>query len=76
MTLFSLLGGVYGFLIAKSGAVFQVIKGLPSYWLAQAGKAALGGGGWPAEAWIVIAVWTAVLAPIAVLVYRRDTSRV
>ena len=75
VTLFSLLGGVYGFLIAKSGAVFQVIKGLPSYWLAQAGKTALGGGAWPAEAWIVIAVWTAVLAPIAMLVYRRDTSR-
>jgi ABC-2 type transport system permease protein len=75
VTLFCLLGGVYGFQIARSGPMLQIIKGLPSYWLVQAGKAALGGGGWPAEGWIVIAVWTAVLLPLAVLAYRRDTSR-
>ena len=74
--LLALLGGAYGFLLAKSGAVFDLIKALPSYWLVQAGKTALGGGGWPAEGWIVIAAWTAVLVPLAVLVYRRDTSRV
>ncbi len=72
VTLFCLLGGVYGLQIAKSGAVFEVIKALPSYWLVQAGKTALGGGSWPAEGWIVIAVWTAVLTLVAVLVYRRD----
>jgi ABC-2 type transport system permease protein len=74
--LLALLGGAYGFLVAKSGAVFDLIKALPSYWLVQAGKTALGGTGWPAEGWIVIAAWTAVLAPLAVLVYRRDTGRV
>jgi ABC-2 type transport system permease protein len=74
--LFALLGGAYGIQVASSGAMFDVVRGLPSYWLVQASKAALGGGGWPAEGWIVIAVWTAVLAPLAVLVYRRDTSRV
>lgn len=74
VTLFCLLGGVYGFQIAKSGAVFEVIKALPSYWLVQAGKTALRGGSWPAEGWIVIAAWTAVLTLVAVLVYRRDTS--
>jgi ABC-2 type transport system permease protein len=75
-TLFALLGGAYGFLVAKSGALFEVIKALPSYWLVQAGKAALGHGGWPAEGWIVIAAWTVVLLPVAMRVYRRDTSRV
>jgi ABC-2 type transport system permease protein len=75
-TLLALLGGAYGFLVAKSGALFEVIKALPSYWLVQAGKAALGHGGWPAEGWIVTAAWTAVLVPLTVLVYRRDTSRV
>jgi ABC-2 type transport system permease protein len=75
-TVFALLGGAYGFSVAKSGPVFEVIKALPSYWLVQASKAALGGHGWPAEAWIVIAAWTLVLAPATVLVYRRDTSRV
>jgi ABC-2 type transport system permease protein len=74
--LLALLGGAYGFLVAKSGAVFDLIKALPSYWLVQAGKTTLGGTGWPAEGWIVIAAWTAVLAPLAVLVYRRDTGRV
>jgi ABC-2 type transport system permease protein len=76
VTLFALLGGVYGFQIATSGAMFGFMKALPSYWLVQAGKTALGGGGWPAEAWIVIAAWTAVLTVLAVTVYRRDTSRV
>ena len=74
--LLALLGGAYGFLVATSGAVFDLIKALPSYWLVQAGKTALGGSGWPAEGWIVIAAWTAVLAPLAVLVYKRDTARV
>jgi ABC-2 type transport system permease protein len=74
-TLFALLGGVYGFQLAHSGPLFEVIKGLPSYWLVQAGKTALGGGVWHAEGWIVIAAWTAILAPVAVLVYRRDTVR-
>ena len=76
VTLFALLGGVYGFQVATSGPVFQIIKALPSYWLVQAGKAALGGHDWPAEGWIVIAAWTVVLVPLAVRVYRRDTSRV
>jgi ABC-2 type transport system permease protein len=75
VTLFALLGGVYGFQIAKSGPMFQVIKAIPSYWLVQAAKAALRHGGWPAEGWIVIAVWTLLLAALAVLVYQRDTHR-
>jgi ABC-2 type transport system permease protein len=76
VTLFSLLGGVYAFQLATSGPLFQIMKALPSYWLVQAGKAAVGGGVWPAEGWIVIAAWTVVLTPLAVLVYRRDTNRV
>ncbi len=73
--LFALLGGVFGFQLAKSGPLFDVIKGLPSYWLVQAGKTALGGGGWPAEAWIVVAVWTVVLIPLAALAYWRSATR-
>ena len=75
VSLFALLGGVYGFQIAKSGPMFQVIKAIPSYWLVQAAKTALGHGGWPAEGWIVIAVWTLLLAALAVFVYQRDTHR-
>jgi ABC-2 type transport system permease protein len=72
----ALLGGAYGFLVATSGALNQVIRALPSYWLVQAGRTALGGGGWPAEGWIVIAAWTVVLVPLAALAYRRDAIRV
>ncbi len=73
--LFALFGGVYGFQLATSGPLFDVLKGLPSYWLVQAGKVAVQGVNWPAEAWIVIAVWTAVLVPAAVLAYHRSASR-
>jgi ABC-2 type transport system permease protein len=76
VVLFALLGGVFGFQLATSGPLFDVLKCLPSYWLVQAGKTTLGGGGWPEQAWIVVAVWTAVLIPAAALAYRRATSRV
>jgi ABC-2 type transport system permease protein len=75
-SLLALLGGAFGPLVT-SGALFTVVKLLPSYWLVQAGKSALGGGGvWPAQAWIVIAVWTVVLTRVSVRVFKRDTSRV
>jgi ABC-2 type transport system permease protein len=75
VVLFSLFGGVYGFELAKSGPMFDVMKALPSYWLVQAGKSAALGGGWPTEAWLVIAAWTVVLLPIAGFAYRRTTAR-
>jgi ABC-2 type transport system permease protein len=75
VTVLALTGGAYGFLIAKSGVMFDVMKALPSYWLVQAGKIAIGGDSWPAQAWIVIAAWTAVAVPVAVLAYRRDSGR-
>jgi ABC-2 type transport system permease protein len=74
--LFALMGGAWGPL--STGRTFvEIARCIPSYWLVQSGKVALGGSGWPpAEAWIVIAAWTVVLARIAVLAYRRDTARV
>jgi ABC-2 type transport system permease protein len=74
-SLFALLGGAYGPLVT-SGVLFKVVKVLPSYWLVQAGKTALDGGGWPLEAWVVIVAWSLVLAVLAVRVYERDTKRV
>jgi len=75
-TLFALLGGAWGPL-ASSGVLLTLVKCLPSYWLVQAGKSALGHSGWPPlEAWVVIAIWTVGLAQLAVRVYRRDTARV
>jgi ABC-2 type transport system permease protein len=74
-SLLSLLGGAFGPL-ASTGALLTIVKLLPSYWIVQAGKTALGGSGWPAEGWIVVAVWTVVLVRITALAYRRATSRV
>lgn len=74
--LFALLSGAWGPL--STGRYFvDVVKCIPSYWLVQAGRVAFGGSGWPpAEAWIVIAVWSLALARLAMLAYRRDTARV
>jgi ABC-2 type transport system permease protein len=75
VVLFALVGGVYGFQLAASGPMFEVMKAVPSYWLVQAGKTALGSGNWPAQGWIVIAAWTAVLIPLAALASRRAAIR-
>jgi ABC-2 type transport system permease protein len=74
-SLFALLGGAYSPLVT-SGFLFNVVKLLPSYWLVQAGKTALRGGGWPLEAWLVVIVWTFLLSVLAVRVYQRDTNRI
>jgi ABC-2 type transport system permease protein len=72
---FALLGGTWG-PIAGSGVMHDVARILPSFWLVQAGKSVVTGEGWPAQAWLVIAVWTAVLVRLAATVYRHDTKRV
>lgn len=74
VVVFALFGGAYGAFF-DSGAMLTVVKLIPSFWLVQAGKAALVLGDWPAEGWIVVAAWTAVLVPIAAVAYRRDTAR-
>ena len=73
--LFALLGGAWGPLAGNSGTFLDIIKLLPSYWLVQAGKAGLTQASWPLEGWLVLVVWTALLAWLAVVVYRRDTAR-
>ncbi|HEY7431493.1 MAG TPA: hypothetical protein VH641_12275 [Streptosporangiaceae bacterium] len=74
VVLFALVGGAYGFQLASSGPMFGVMRATPSYWLVQAGHAALGSGSWPAQGWLVVAAWTAALVPVAVLAHRRTAS--
>ena len=74
-SLLALLGGAWGPL-ATTGVALTVVKVLPSYWLVQAGKTAIGGHGWPAEAWAVLGVWVLGLGWLAQRVYLRDTARV
>jgi ABC-2 type transport system permease protein len=71
--LLSFLGGAWFPL--GSGFMHDVAQALPSYWLVQSSSVALGGGGWSAIGWLVVAAWTLVLAAAAVLAYRRDTER-
>jgi ABC-2 type transport system permease protein len=68
------MGGGVSLLAFLGGTWFG--QCLPSYWLVQASHVALGGSAWPGKAWLVIAVWTAVLSSLAVRAYRRDTGRV
>jgi ABC-2 type transport system permease protein len=72
--LLSLLGGVW--FPVNNGALHVIAEALPSYWLVQASHVALGGHGWTAKGWVIMAAWAAVLAFAAAWAYRRDTRRV
>lgn len=74
--LFALLGGAWGPLLGDQGVMHAVVGALPSYWLVQAGKAAIDGGSWPARGWLVVGAWSAALTVLAVRAHRRDTERV
>ena len=69
----ALLGGVW-FPIG-SGVMHDVAQALPSYWLVQASRVAIGGESWGLQGWLVIAAWSVVLAALAARAYRRDTNR-
>ncbi|MET0741514.1 MAG: ABC transporter permease [Candidatus Nanopelagicales bacterium] len=75
-SLFALLGGAWGPLGGGSGVVHELVQLIPSYWLVQAGQSAITSDAWPVKGWIVVAVWTVVLALLAMRAYQRDTSRV
>lgn len=74
-SLMALLGGAWG-PIADHGGLHAVVQLLPSYWLVQAGRVALGGGLWPARGWLVMVGWTVAMTSLAMRAYRRDTERV
>ncbi len=73
--LMALLGGSWGPIAGNSGFVHDLVQLVPSYWLTQAAHTAFTGVGWPAEAWLVLFAWTAVLGALAAQAYRRDTAR-
>jgi ABC-2 type transport system permease protein len=75
VSLLAFLGGVW-FPLGNSGFLHDLAQYIPSYWLVQGSHVALGGSAWPLRGWIVIAVWTAVLARLAQRAYQRDTGRV
>ncbi len=72
--LLSLLGGVW--FPVNSGLLHDIAEALPSYWLVQASHVAIGGSGWSARGWVIMAAWAALLAAAAGAAYRHDTKRV
>ena len=70
----AILGGVW-FPIPHHGVMYDVARRLPSYWLVQAAHIGVGGNGWGATGWIVLAVWTVVGTYFARRAYERDTKR-
>ena len=70
----AILGGVW-FPIGGHGAMHYIAQGLPSYWLVQAAHIGVGGNGWGATGWLVLAVWTVAAAYLARRAYERDTKR-
>ena len=75
VVILALLGGEFGTFF-NSGAMLDVVKLLPSYWLAQAGKAAILGVNWPLEAWVVVGAWTLGMILLATWAYRRMAARI
>jgi ABC-2 type transport system permease protein len=78
------LGGTVSLLALIGGTWFPVTSGflhdlgqfLPSYWLVQAGRVALGGSAWGAKGWAVVLGWSLALGVLAAWAYARDTGRV
>jgi ABC-2 type transport system permease protein len=74
ISLLAFLGGTW-FPISQSGAYHYIAEALPSYWLVQASRVALGGDAWSSVGWLVVAAWTLGLALLAARAYRQDTAR-
>ncbi len=70
----ALVSGTW-FPVDKAGFLHDIAVDLPSYWLVQANRVALGGDGWPLRGWLVVAVWSVVLTVLAARAYRADTGR-
>lgn len=70
----ALVSGTW-FPLDESGFLHDVAVDLPSYWLVQANRVALGGEGWPLRGWVVVAVWSVVMTALAARAYRGDTGR-
>jgi ABC-2 type transport system permease protein len=71
--LLGFIGGVWYPL--GDGVMRDIAQALPAYWLVQASHVSLGGPGWSALGWLVVAAWTLLLSALAVYAYRRDTAR-
>jgi ABC-2 type transport system permease protein len=72
--LLALVSGTW-FPISSHGLIHDIAINLPSYYLVQAGRVALGGSAWTTRGWVVVAIWSVVLIALAARAYRADTGR-
>jgi ABC-2 type transport system permease protein len=75
-TVLALLGGIWFPVSQMPHAMASIAKALPSYWLAEAGRAPLAGHTIGAHGLLMIALWTAVFSVAAIRRFRRDTRPV
>jgi ABC-2 type transport system permease protein len=71
--LLAFLGGVWFPL--GHGTLADIGQALPSYWLVQAAHVGLGGAGWGAKGWAVLAIWTVGATILARRAYVKDTKK-
>lgn len=71
----ALLGGLWIPVEAMPGAMAAIARVLPSFWMAAAGRAVLGGAGFSWVGVVVLAGWTAALGALAANRYLADTRR-
>jgi ABC-2 type transport system permease protein len=75
VSLLALVSGTW-FPVAAHGFLHVLALALPSYWLVRASHVSIGGAGWGATGWLVVAGWTVALTALARVAYRRDGRRV
>src|SRR5437773_12513812 len=78
------IGGITAFFAFLGGSWFPLTSGvirdigseLPSYWVVQASRAALGAPHpWGSHGWAAIAIWSVLLIALASRASQRDTNR-
>ncbi|WP_328591766.1 ABC transporter permease [Candidatus Frankia alpina] len=74
-SLLALAGGIWVPVENFPGWLADIVKVLPMYWSAQAGRAVLAGGWIGGRGLVTLAVWTAVLGTLAGRAYLRDQLR-
>lgn len=76
VSILAFLGGAWGPIGGSHGFMHDVSLATPTYWLVQAGHTLVGQKAWDGTGWLVVGIWTAVLAVLAARAYQRDTKRV
>ena len=73
--LLALMGGLWVPASTFPGAFQDIMKILPTYWAADAGRRILQGGFVGVEGIVILAAWTVALSSLAGFLFRRDSLR-